>query len=166
MTFCVEIEDDRDLQLDYEKILTDVALYTLDLEKCPYEVTLNLTITNDEAIKEINKEFRDIDKSTDVLSFPMNEFLYPSDFSSPDIEERYVFDPDSGELILGDIVISLDHVISQAEEFGHTTFREISFLIAHSVLHLLGYDHMNEHDESIMFNKQDEIMNGLKIFRG
>lgn len=166
MTFCVEIEDERDLGLDYEKILSDVALFTLDMEKCPYEACINLTITDDTAIKEINNEFRNIDNSTDVLSFPMNDFLFPADFSSPDIEDRYVFDPDSGELILGDIVISLDHVIKQAEEFGHTTFREISFLIAHSVLHLLGYDHMNEHDEKIMFAKQDEVMNGLKIYRG
>lgn len=165
MTFCVEIEDDRDFGIDYEKVLKDVATYVLDDEGCPYETTINLTITDDEAIHELNKEFRDMDKSTDVLSFPMNEFDEPGNFEI--FEDDFTgFDPESGELILGDIVISLDHVIAQAEEYGHTILREIAFLIAHSVLHLIGYDHMSPEEEAIMISKQEKVLNALKIYRG
>lgn len=165
MTFYVEIEDERDLGIDYYKVLLDVANTVLDLEDCPYEATLNLTITNDENIRELNNEFRGIDKATDVLSFPMNDYSKPGDFSELD-DNFDAFDPESGELILGDIVISIDHVISQANEYGHTILREIAFLIAHSVLHLLGYDHLSPEEETIMFAKQEKILNILKIYRG
>lgn len=166
MTFYVEIEDNRDLGLDYEEILTKVATKALDLEECPYEATINLTITDDISIQEINKEFRDIDNSTDVLSFPMNNFNIPGDFSDLEEDVEAVFDPDSGELVLGDIVISLDHVLDQAQKYGHSILREISFLIAHSVLHLIGYDHMTKEEEVIMFEKQEIILNSLGINRG
>ena len=165
MTFCVDIEDDRDLGINYEEILTSVANVILDDEGCPYEATINLTITNDENIQELNKEYRNIDRSTDVLSFPMNDFSEAGDFSC--CEDDYsCFDPESGELILGDIVISLDHVISQANEYGHTILREIAFLIAHSVLHLIGYDHMKPDEEAVMIQKQEKALNTLKIYRG
>lgn len=166
MTFYVEIEDDRDLGLDYENILERVTLAVLDNQNCPYEASVNLTITDDENIQQLNKEFRDIDSSTDVLSFPMNDFIIPGNFDHLETSPEAAFDPDSGELLLGDIVISLDHVINQANAYGHTIFREISFLIAHSVLHLIGYDHMSEDEEKVMFSLQEEILNKLEIYRG
>lgn len=165
MTFCVEIEDERDFGLDYYKILEDVTNAILEMEKCPYEATVNLTITDDENIHQLNAEFRSIDRATDVLSFPMIDFSRPSDFESIE-DDMSCFDPESGELMLGDIVISLDHVISQSNEYKHTMLRETAFLIAHSVLHLLGYDHMTEAEESVMFQKQDEVLNRLNIHRG
>ena len=163
MTFEVECETDLPEGLDIDSIFSKVALAVLDDEGCPYEAAVSLLITDDEGIREINSQQRGIDSSTDVLSFPMNEFERPGDFSMP--EESLCFDPESGELLLGDIVISMDRAISQAESFGHTIYREISFLIAHSMLHLTGYDHMTMAEEEVMFGKQDMILSSLGITR-
>lgn len=95
-------------------------------------------------IHEMNLEQRGIDRPTDVLSFPMIEYEEPGDFSVIDEESAEAFNPESGELMLGDIVISKEKVLSQAEEYGHLPKREYAFLIAHSMLHLFGYDHMVE----------------------
>ena len=104
--------------------------------KCPYETEVSLLLTTDEEIKEINRMQRQIDRATDVLSFPMADYETPGDFSHLD-EDAGLFHPDTGELMLGDIVISVDKVFEQAEEYGHSLLREYAFLIAHSMLHLL-----------------------------
>lgn len=102
---------------------------------------VSVTFTDDEAIRELNRNFRDKDASTDVLSFPMDE-----------------------EDTLGDIVISVEHAIAQAEEYGHSLEREIAFLTVHSVLHLLGWDHeRSEDEEKAMFLRQEEILSGIGL---
>lgn len=169
MTFCVDIETEikDEEKLDFEGILEKVAVAVLDMEGCPYEAEVNLLITNDENIHEINLEQRNMDKSTDVLSFPMFEYETPADF---DCLERDglcvdVFNPETGELMLGDIVISIEHVYDQANKYGHSPVREFAFLIAHSMLHLIGYDHMEKEEEDIMFSKQDKVLLELGITR-
>ena len=108
---------------------------------------VNVTLVNDDEIKELNSAFRGIDKSTDVLSFPLGE------------NGEYDINPETDALMLGDIVISVEHALKQAEEYGHSIDREIAFLTVHSMLHLLGYDHVNnEAEEKEMFKKQEEIL--------
>jgi len=165
MTFCVEIETDIKSELDYEKIFSLVANKAIDYEECPYECEINLIITDDKSIKEMNNEHRGIDNSTDVLSFPMIEYVAPSDFSIVENDFSDCFNPESGELLLGDIVISIEHVYAQAEKYGHSLEREFAFLIAHSMLHLFGYDHMEADEEKVMFERQDSILNELGITR-
>lgn len=164
MTLYFEEEGELTLPLSCEEIAREVAEEALDYTGCPYEAQVNLLLTMNGQIQEMNREFRGIDAPTDVLSFPMAEYAYPRDFdgleSQPDC-----FDPESGELVLGDIVISKEKVISQAEEFGHSLRREYAFLIAHSMLHLTGYDHMEEEERLDMEEKQREILDRLNILR-
>ena len=141
-----------------------VANAALDHEGCPYEAEVGLLITDDESIRELNSRFRGIDKSTDVLSFPMTEYESPACFDGFD-ERTGLFNPESGELLLGDIAISADHVVSQALEYGHSVEREFSFLVAHSMLHLMGYDHMEEEERIDMEKRQEDILSGLDITR-
>ncbi len=164
MTFHVELETMDLLCLDYRKILEQVAMKILDMEQCPYEVEVNLILTGNNEIRELNQTYRFIDKETDVLSFPMIDFEKPSDFSNL---ERGIdcFHPESGELLLGDIVLSLPKVAEQSEKFGHGILREFAFLIAHSMLHLLGYDHIRQEDADLMEKKQNLILDELQIFR-
>ena len=108
--------------------------------------------------------FKDIDKATDVLSFPANGFDEPIDFENVN-EDDLEFNPETGELIIGDIVISQDKVISQAEEYEHSVKRELAFLIVHSMLHLIGYDHIEESDRTVMEDKQRQVMDILNIHR-
>jgi probable rRNA maturation factor len=165
MTFCVENETDRELPFDIEDIAGKVITKALDYEGCPYEVTVDVLITDDEKIREINREHRGIDRPTDVLSFPNVDYESPSDFSNIEDNAEDYFDPESGELCLGDIVISIDRVFGQAKEYGHSPLREYAFLIAHSMLHLLGYDHMEPSEAAVMESKQEEILTGLGITR-
>ena len=113
----------------------------------------------------MNREVRQIDRSTDVLSFPQVEYPSPADFSWAEEHEADCFDPDSGELVLGDIVVSLDHVKEQAAQYGHGCRREFAFLIVHSMLHLLGYDHMEAREAAVMEKKQADILDSLGIRR-
>ena len=151
---------------DYEEVAKTVVEAVLDQEKCPYEAQVEILCTSDEAIREMNKENRDIDRATDVLSFPMVDFEFPCDYdlleeSSSDL----YFEPNSGELMLGDIVLSVPRIIDQANEYGHSRKREYAFLIAHSMLHLLGYDHMTEDEAKQMEAKQHQVLNTLNITR-
>ena len=164
MTIQIDYEAERKLDIDYEKLASEVAEHILETENCPYDVCVNLVITDNEEIKRVNTEFRSIGAPTDVLSFPMLEYETPGDFSHFESEED-CFDPETGELLLGDIVISKEKVIAQAEEYGHSVKREYAFLIAHSVLHLSGYDHMEEEERIEMETLQREILNELNILR-
>ena len=127
-------------------------------EQCPYEAEVNVVLTDNPSIRQVNREYRNMDAATDVLSFPMVEYETPSDFSR--VEELFAdcFNPESGELMLGDIMISMDKVEEQAEKYGHSQERELAFLVAHSMLHLLGYDHMKEAERLVMEKKQNEIL--------
>ncbi len=165
MTINIEYESDIILDLDYEDIIVKVVNKALELEKCPYQVELSVVLTDNETIKEINKMYRSIDKSTDVLSFPMVDYDEAGDFSDLDDYFHDYFNPETGELILGDIILSVEKVIDQAEEYGHSLVRELGFLIAHSMLHLFGYDHMDKETSMVMESKQENILEELRIRR-
>ena len=155
MTIDISYETDIKLDLPFENIINEMVIAALDYEKCPFEAEVSVSIVDDEEIREINKTYRNIDKSTDVLSFPLYEYEKAADFESL---EDFAFNPESGELLLGDIVISSEHVILQAKEYGHSEKRELAFLVVHSMLHLMGYDHMEEEERLIMESKQEEIL--------
>ena len=133
MTIQIEYEAEREWEIDYRPIIEEIVVAALDYEKCPYEAEVNVVLTNDEEIHRINKEFRGIDRATDVLSFPMGDYDVPSDFER--LEE-------------------------QAEKYGHSKERELAFLVAHSMLHLCGYDHMEDDERLVMEKKQEEILAG------
>ena len=157
MTIYIENESDIKLNIPYRKIIEDSINLSLDFEKVPYECEISVTIVDDDRIHEINKEFREIDRSTDVLSFPLNEFEKAADWQNFD-EDKASFNYDTGELMLGDIILSAEHIIKQANEYGHTRKRELAFLVIHSILHLLGYDHITKEDEEKMFSRQRQIL--------
>lgn len=164
MTLIFEEEGDLKLDLPCEELATKVIEAALDYEECPYEVEVNLLLTMNDEIQEMNQNFRQIDRPTDVLSFPMIDYEEAGNFDFLE-EVMDAFHPESGELMLGDIVISKEKVISQAEEYGHSVEREYAFLIVHSMLHLFGYDHIEEDERMVMEAKQKEIMEQLKILR-
>ena len=165
MTINIEYETDKPLDVDYEKVANDIIPAALDYEKCPYEAEVNLILTDNDAIQEINRDYRQIDRPTDVLSFPMIDFEKESDFSHVEEAVEDYFNPETGELMLGNIVISKERAKEQAEEYGHSVEREFAFLIAHSMLHLLGYDHMKDEERLVMEKKQREVLEMLGITR-
>ena len=144
-----EVINDTDRVVLEEEILNKYVLYVvkkLKLQKCEF----NIILVDNERIHEINKEYRNVDRETDVISFAMEDEM---DVKYKDFR------------LLGDIYISLDKVASQAEEYGHSKLREICFLATHGILHLLGYDHMNPEDEKEMFDLQNELLDGYNIKR-
>lgn len=164
----VQLEDEygwHDAGFSLTGIAEDVALGALDEENCPYTAEVGLTLTGEEEIRKLNRETRGIDRATDVLSFPMMQYSTPGDFEEAEKSGWDAFDPETGRLMLGDIVISVPRLLAQAEEYGHSAKREYAFLLAHSLLHLMGYDHMTPSDEKIMFAKQEMILNRLGITR-
>ena len=148
MTLLIDNRTDFEITEEFEKLFNDVVKESL---RC--EVSLSI-VSNDE-IQEINKQFREIDAPTDVLSFPLLTF---EEGEQADVNEN-------NEIMLGDIIISIDKAKAQAEEYGHGLRRELAFLTAHSMLHLMGYDHMEEEEQKEMFKKQDDILNNLGITR-
>ena len=155
MTIDISYETDIELDIPYEDIVRQMVVAALDYENCPYEAEVSVTVVDDKEIQKINKTYRNIDKATDVLSFPMYEYEKAADFDNLDDS---AFNPESGELLLGDIVISAEKVTAQAKEYGHSKEREFAFLLVHSMLHLLGYDHMEEEERLVMESKQKEIL--------
>lgn len=132
----------------YRKIIRKAINETVKAENFTDKAELSVTLTNNEEIRRLNKQYRNINKETDVLSFPTCE-----------AGGKYEINPDNNAYILGDIVISLEKAEEQAEEYGHSIDRELAFLTVHSVLHLLGYDHeLSENDEEKMFKRQEEIL--------
>lgn len=148
----VLFENDTDFNLDEELIKT-VAAAALSSESIKDDAEISFTLTDNETIHYLNKKHRGIDRPTDVLSFPL------IDFNTEDINAI------DGTIYLGDIIISIDKAQAQAEEYGHSLERELGFLTAHSMLHLLGYDHMTPEEEKVMFAKQDNILNSIGLTR-
>ena len=146
----------------YTEIFERTAEAALQEEgvKQPMEVELN--VVDDEAIHEMNLQYRQIDRATDVLSFPLWD-LTPGQAAAELSEDEA--DPETGHICLGNIVLSWDHVVAQAEEYGHSTEREAAFLVLHSMLHLLGYDHDTEENTKQMREKEEYILNKLNITR-
>ena len=137
-----------------QMLIRHTILETLDYEGMGNDAEVSVTFVDDEGIRELNKKFRGMDKPTDVLSFPLLDYEGES--------EEPFFD----ELChnLGDIVISLERAMAQANEFGHSFEREVAFLTAHSMLHLLGYDHeLSEEDDADMRRRQNDIMERLRL---
>lgn len=131
---------------------------------CQYQISL-LFVDNEE-IKEINSDTRNINRETDVLSFPMLDFdegkVFNDMYINYDFDETY---KDGDELVLGDMVLSLEKALEQSETYEHSYEREVSYLVVHSILHLLGYDHMDEDDKRKMRKREEEILNKLEIRR-
>lgn len=167
MTFCVEFDDgvENDFSFDVQAVARQVAEAVLDAENCPYETCVNVLVTDNAGIREFNRQYREIDKETDVLSFPNLNFVSHGIFDIAEESEADCFDPDTGELVLGDIILSADRIKAQAEDYGHSSKREFAFLVAHSMLHLCGYDHMEESEAKVMEAKQEEILLQLGITR-
>lgn len=168
MTIEIQYETEKELGIPYDVLIPRVIDTALDYVQCPYEVEVNVTLTDNEEIHKINREFRQIDRPTDVLSFPMIEYEVPGDFTWIEADEdaaQDCFHPETGELLLGDIVISVEKVKEQAQEFGHSLERELGFLVAHSMLHLFGYDHMEEEERLVMERKQEEILGFMQLYR-
>ena len=155
----------EEINKDELALAQKVIEHILIKEGCPFDAEVNLTMTNDEGIWEVNREFREIDRPTDVLSFPNLDFLVPGDFSLVEENEMNYFDPETGMMLMGDIVISVDKVLEQAKEYGHSVKREFAFLVAHSMLHLCGYDHMEEEEKGQMRRKEEIVLNKLNIVR-
>lgn len=164
MTLLFENESSETFSFDPFEQAKLVIDKTIEMEDFPFESQVSLTLVDEDTIKEINRENRDIDKVTDVLSFPMLNLSSPSDFSDIENDDGN-FDYETGEALLGDIVICVQKVKAQAKDFGHGEIREFSFLIAHSMLHLFGYDHMSDEEEKVMFSRQEEILSALSITR-
>lgn len=133
-------------------LVRKACIATLVEENFPYDAEVDVTFVNDEQIKEYNLEFRNIDKSTDVLSFPLGQ------------DGVYDTNPENGYKMLGDVVISINHALAQADLFGHGLRREIGYLTVHSMLHLLGYDHVNGGVEKLkMREKEETILKSLGL---
>ena len=164
MTITIENETEISFDFDYEALIRTVAEAVLDYEECPYEASLEVVLTDNEGIREVNRNARGIDSPTDVLSFPMAYYESPKDYDGLDAQDD-VFDPETGEYLLGSMMISCEKVLSQAEEYGHSAKRELAFLTAHSMLHLLGFDHMEEQERETMENEQRIILDSLGITR-
>ena len=149
-----DIEEDK----KYEPIIKKVLETCFEEEKMKdSKLCVTVTLTNPENIREINKKFRNIDRATDVLSFPMFE----KDELDKKIEENDFYTDD----ILGDLVISIEKVEEQAKEYGHSFERELSYMVVHGFYHLMGYDHIEPEDKAIMRPKEEKILNKLKITR-
>lgn len=145
---------------EIKKLIEKAIKLSVQREHLPYDVETSVTLVDDESIQRLNEEHRGINSSTDVLSFPLIEYndgepqIGPGDF-----------DADTNCVFLGDIIISVEKVIQQAQEYGHSTQREFAFLAVHGILHLLGYDHEEVEDEKLMLLTQDEILNEMGLPR-
>lgn len=137
----------------FEKLVEDCARAALEEEDIFDDAEVSVTLVDNARIRELNREFREIDKETDVLSFPMGD------------ENGFETDPGNDAILLGDIVISVEKAQAQSEEYGHSFKREMAFLLTHSLFHLLGYDHMTPDDEAEMFAKQEKVLQKLDITR-
>jgi probable rRNA maturation factor len=142
----------------WEKVIEKVLKRCLKEEKIENsKLLITITLTNPENIKKINKEYRKIDRATDVLSFPM--------FEKEELEEKIKKNDFEHEDVLGDIIISVEKVQEQAIEYGHSFERELSYMVVHGFYHLMGYDHIQEEDKKKMRPKEEKILSDLKIER-
>lgn len=151
-----DVEVDEKLESLTEKVVEKV----LEYEEWEDEVEVSVSFVDNEEMRSLNREYRGIDSTTDVLSFPMMEFS-DEEFEEDEEDAEYIEE----ELPLGDIVISMEKAKEQAQEYGHSFEREFAFLLVHGMLHLLGYDHENEEDEKTMFEKQENILREMNLSR-
>ena len=154
-----------EFDFDESELLDTLVKGVMEKLGCPFEVSVSVSVVGEDEIRRINNEFREMDSATDVLSFPMNEFDEAGVFEGETFEASMTADPESEELMLGDIVLCADKVKAQAAEYGHSEKREYAFLIVHSLLHLCGFDHITDADRLLMEKRQREILESIGIFR-
>ena len=148
----MNVQDSFDVSYNLKMLIRRAIIASLEYEGFDNDVEISLTFTDNEGIRTLNNNFRGIDKATDVLSFPLTDY---------DGTELPIDEP---EISLGDIVLSLERAAEQAEEFGHSFEREVAFLTVHSMLHLLGYDHVNsEEEDAEMRRRQREILENMGL---
>ncbi len=147
-SLCEKISE---LDFNFEELVREVITATLKYENILFNIEVSVTVVDNEEIRELNSKHRNKDYATDVLSFPM----YTS---------FEMFKPEDS-VLLGDIVLSLEKAEEQAKSYNHSLKREVGFLVAHSMLHLLGYDHIKEDEEKIMIKKQEDILNSINLKR-
>lgn len=143
-----------------ETMVNQVVEKVLAYEECEEEFEISISFVDNEEMRSLNMEYRGIDKETDVLSFPMVEFL-DGELEEEEEDAEYIDE----EIPLGDIVISMEKAQEQSEEYGHSFNRELAFLLVHGMLHLLGYDHEDEASERKMFEKQEDILREMNLLR-
>jgi len=148
LTFLYDNRTNEEISNEDYGIIERVVKETLKYEQYINEAEISISFVTNDEIRELNKQYRWIDKVTDVLSFPLGGT-----------------NPETDEVMLGDIVLSLDKAREQADIYGHAFRRELGFLTVHSVLHLLGYDHINEDEEKVMFTRQEEILKRVGLIR-
>lgn len=165
MTVCLENETGAEFPFSPLELTQQVADAVLEAEGCPYEAQVELLITDSEGIRSFNRQYRGVDAQTDVLSFPGLSFEREAGFEVAEESVADCFDPDSGQLLLGQIILSADRVVQQAAAYGHSVRREFAFLVAHSMLHLCGYDHETAGKAAVMEEKQERILASLGITR-
>ena len=156
MKIYIDFSDEQDkVKLDFsaEQLIEDCAKEALNEEKIENDAEVSVTFVDNGQIHELNKIHRNIDRETDVLSFPMGD------------ENGFEMNRDNNAILLGDIVVSLEKAVMQSEEYGHSLKREVAFLITHSLFHLLGYDHETPEEEKEMFAKQEKVLEKLGITR-
>lgn len=147
-----ETNEDINIKNDLEKVIKEVLdVEKIDQEKCE----VSLSFVDEEKIRQLNRDFRSIDRVTDVLSFPIEDFF--NEDRENILEKPY--------LMLGDVVICLDVARKQADDLGHSFEREIMYLTCHSIFHLLGYDHIEDDDKKIMRKREKEVMKNLGVFK-
>ena len=152
------IYQDIEEKKEYEEVIKKVLTTCFKEEKIEESnLYITITLTTPEQIRQINKKYRNIDKATDVLSFPM--------FEKDELDEKIEKQEYSHEDVLGDIVISIERVKEQSKEYGHSFERELSYMVVHGFYHLMGYDHIEEKDKKVMRPKEEKILNELKILR-
>lgn len=164
MTIWIDNQTENTIFENYENILKDIVKACIKEEKYPENVEVSISIVDNEEIQNLNNEFRNINKSTDVLSFPMLKF----ENNNLGLDDKKIHDSinmDTNEIVLGDIIISIEKAIEQANELGHSLQREVAFLTAHSMFHLMGYDHENILDENIMKQKQENVLTKKNLLR-
>ena len=159
-------QDKIEVTEEFTNKLENTITFALKEEEVNVPCEVSLVFVDNEEIREINNENRGIDRSTDVLSFPILD--YPKDKVYKDVYKEEKFDEtflDGEDLVIGDIVLSLEKALEQSKEYNHSFEREASYLVVHSVLHLLGYDHMEDEEKKKMRTREEEILNKLNIRR-
>jgi len=153
MNLTLTNETDHELTPTQEQMIATIIQQTLTHENKNPLAAVDVTIVTDPDIRALNQAHRHMDKVTDVLSFPMINF---------ELGETV---PPTGDYFLGDIVFSYDQAVAQASDYGHSLEREMGFFVAHSMLHLLGYDHLTPADEAVMMSKQEAILTAVGLVR-
>ena len=166
---CMIEEAAGEIPEELEQILKKVADTAAALLQIPEDREVSLVLTDNQAVQELNRDYRGIDRATDVLSFPLLDYegMSEDDEEGLDPEEMAAeTDPETGEILLGDVAISLERAKAQAEEYGHSVSREGAYLTVHAMLHLLGYDHIDPGDKTLMREREEMILGEMGLTRG